>query len=196
VSIKENRPACCGLFRFILKLQCNSGFNSRDFVTSVSKIQIYWIIGGGYGLFRKCSLRKSCTSFAVAGGELGSLKETMDLAKKCLACQDLAKEKVLLGVANSLAARLEYHRIKRESHGSTLKELLHTCRESLCTDQKDKVYALVGLASDCQLWELIVDYSKSLAQVYKDVIKLYSLPGSGHWDGQDGRDVVRFSYFL
>ena len=103
------------------------------------------------------------------------MKDTLDLASRCLAYQDLAKEKILLDIANSLAARLESHRLKRESHGSSLKELLHDCRDSLCTDQRDKIYALVGLASDCQDGQVVIDYSKSLAQVYKDVMKLYSL---------------------
>ena len=125
-----------------------------------------------------------------------ALKDILDLANRCLGCKDLAKEKILLDVANSLAARLESHRLKRESHGSTLKELLHDSRESLCTDQRDKIYALVGLASDCQDGQLVVDYSKSLAQVYKDVMKLYSLRGFGDWESPKGRDVVRFSYFL
>jgi hypothetical protein len=124
------------------------------------------------------------------------LKDTLDLASRCLAYQDLAKEKILLDIANSLAARLESHRLKRESHGSSLKELLHDCRDSLCTDQRDKIYALVGLASDCQDGQVVIDYSKSLAQVYKDVMKLYSLRGFGDWESQKGRDVVRFSYFL
>jgi hypothetical protein len=125
-----------------------------------------------------------------------ALKDTLDLANRCLACKGLAKEKILLDVATSLAARLESHRLKRESRGSTLKELLHDCRESLCTDQRDKIYALVGLASDCQDGQLVVDYSKSLAQVYKDVMKLYALHGFGDWGNQKGHDVVRFSYFL
>ena len=123
--------------------------------------------------------------FIHCGGRSASwnaLKDTLDLANRCLECKDLAKEKVLLDVANSLAARLETQRLKRESHGSTLKELLHDCRESLCTDQRDMIYALVGLASDCQCGELAVDYSKSLDQIYKDVLKLYS-PG----DSETGR---------
>jgi hypothetical protein len=137
--------------------------------------------------------------YIYCGGRSASwnaLKDTLDLVNRCLACKDLAEEKILLDIANSLAARLESHRLKRESHGSTLKELLHDCRDSLCTDQRDKIYALVGLASDCQDGQLGIDYSKSLAQVYKDVMKLYSLHGFGDWESQEGRDVVRFSYFL
>lgn len=124
------------------------------------------------------------------------LRNMLHLANRCLSCKDLADEKALLDVANSLAARRESHRLKRESHGSTLKELLNDCQESLCTDPRDKVYALVGLASDCRDRELVVDYSKPLVQVYKDVMKLYSLPTSGDWKSRHGQDVVRFSQFL
>jgi len=102
-----------------------------------------------------------------------ALKDTLDLENRCLSCQDLAKEEVLFDVANSLAARLESHRLKRESQGSTLQELLHDCRESLCTDQRDKFNVLIGLANDCQHRETVVDYSKSRAQVYKDAMNLY-----------------------
>ena len=152
--------------------------------------QRMWIIQE-VQLARKLYIYCGCIS-----ASWNALKDTLDLANTYLTCKDLAKEKILLDVANSLAARLESHRLKRESHGSNLKELLHDCRESLSTDQRDKIYALVGLASDCQDGELVVDYSKSLAQVYKDVMRLYSLRGCGDWENQQGRDVVRFSYFL
>lgn len=56
-----------------------------------------------------------------------------------------------------------------------LKEWLIITRNSLSTDPRDKVYALVNLATDCRgSSNLIVDCSKpvSVSQVYKDVIKV------------------------
>lgn len=138
-------------------------------------------------------LRVHCGAKSV-GWEV--LQHTLELANTCLECHELSKEKVLLDVANSLAARLEAHRLKRQSHGSTLKELLHDCRNSLCSDQRDIVYALVGLACDCQNGELVVDYTKSVSQIYRDVMKLYTFHGYGDWHSFDGRDACKFSKFL
>jgi hypothetical protein len=130
-----------------------------------------------------------------------ALKATLDLASRCLACKEMENEQVLLDVANSLAARLETHRLKRESRGSTLKELLYDCRESLCTDPRDKIYALLSLANDFRSWSTgvwlsLIDYSKSLGQVYGDVMSLNSLRKFKDSEIENGRDVVRFSCFL
>ncbi|TVY34191.1 Heterokaryon incompatibility protein 6,OR allele [Lachnellula subtilissima] len=77
----------------------------------------------------------------------------------------------------------------RQSRENTLGDLLWSCQGSLCSDPRDKIYGLLGLALDCQDEELVVDYSKSLFEVYKDVVyfysKFYFVP-----------DVVRFSQLL
>jgi hypothetical protein len=123
---------------------------------------------------------------------------TFSLAHYTLKCKfHPGEEKVLLDVTNSLASRLEGHRIKRlAATGSTLLELLHDCRDSLCSDPKDKIYALVGLARDCRNQEVVIDYSKSLGQIYKDVMSLYSVTKFNDWDRGKLRDTVQLSSFL
>lgn len=53
-----------------------------------------------------------------------------------------------------------------ESH--TLKRLLEEHREAKCSEPRDKVYGLVGLASDAA--EFPMDYNKSLYEVWKDTM--------------------------
>ena len=52
--------------------------------------------------------------------------------------------------------------------------MVESCRDCLCTDPRDKVYGLIGLADDCQEGELQPNYDKSLFEVYTDVIKFYN----------------------
>lgn len=68
----------------------------------------------------------------------------------------------------SQAFRLAFHRLDASSN--TLEELIYTCQFSVCADLRDKVYAVLGLAKDCQNAELEIDYSKSLFEVYSDVM--------------------------
>ncbi|KAI9746007.1 MAG: hypothetical protein M1818_000688 [Claussenomyces sp. TS43310] len=89
-------------------------------------------------------------------------------------------------IQGSMAVKLvEY----RQSKERALKHWLITCRYSLCMDARDKIYALLGLAEDCT-GLLAPDYSKSLSQVYRDVIKAYMRNGVGDFD------VVALSEFL
>lgn len=62
----------------------------------------------------------------------------------------------------------------RKSRENNLEDLLWSCQESSCSDPRDKIYGLLGLALDCRNDEISVDYSKSLFEVYKDVIDFYS----------------------
>jgi hypothetical protein len=56
-------------------------------------------------------------------------------------------------------------------------KLLETTRDSLCTDPRDKVYALVGLAVECRNGEFVADYSKSLDEMYNDLWNFYVTKG-------------------
>ena len=59
-----------------------------------------------------------------------------------------------------------------DSH--TLKRLLEEHREAKCLEPRDKVYGLVGLASDAAAFPM--DYSKSLHEVWKDTMVFMN-----HW---------------
>lgn len=60
--------------------------------------------------------------------------------------------------------------LRREKYNDshTLKRLLEDHREAKCSEPRDKVYGLVGLASDAA--EFPMDYSKSLYEVWKDTM--------------------------
>jgi hypothetical protein len=71
----------------------------------------------------------------------------------------------------SLASQLVQQRNARGALSCFLKELLEAFKDSSCLDSRDKVYGLLGLADDCQDGTLTADYSKSLFDVYEDVIR-------------------------
>jgi len=52
----------------------------------------------------------------------------------------------------------------RESHRDRLSMLLSGCRAALATRPVDKIYALLGLSSDCA--EFAANYHQSNTQVY------------------------------
>lgn len=52
-----------------------------------------------------------------------------------------------------------------------LLDLLQTFRKFECRDPRDKVYALAGLSTQYQK-ELVIDYSKDVTEIYKDVARL------------------------
>jgi Heterokaryon incompatibility protein (HET) len=55
--------------------------------------------------------------------------------------------------------------------GLTLKSLLELSMACSCHDKKDKVYGILGLASDVPVGEIPVDYSQSLFQLYTSVMR-------------------------
>ncbi|KAH7316975.1 heterokaryon incompatibility protein-domain-containing protein [Stachybotrys elegans] len=65
--------------------------------------------------------------------------------------------------------RLDQQRQKRYTGSSTLLQLLEDHKEALCQDRKDKVYGLIGLASDAT--GFIIDYGKSLYEIWTDVME-------------------------
>jgi hypothetical protein len=71
----------------------------------------------------------------------------------------------------SQAFSLDAHRT--QSFRNNLEDLLNSTVECICTDPKDKIYGLLGLLDDNQSKEISVDYSKSLFEVFADVMRFY-----------------------
>jgi hypothetical protein len=71
----------------------------------------------------------------------------------------------------SQAFSLDAHRT--QSFRNNLYDLINSTVECICTDPKDKIYALLGLLDDNQSKEISVDYSKSLFEVFSDVMRFY-----------------------
>lgn len=53
----------------------------------------------------------------------------------------------------------------------SLATLLDTYRGHFCLDQRDKVYAFLGMANDHHSGDIPVDYQKPLVEVYQDVLR-------------------------
>ncbi|CAG8982896.1 hypothetical protein HYALB_00002913 [Hymenoscyphus albidus] len=67
-----------------------------------------------------------------------------------------------------------------QAQGTELRHWLSVCRHSLSTNPRDKVFALLGLATDYDIKKIIsIDYSKSITKVYREVIDLY-VPSCGN----------------
>ncbi|RDW66316.1 hypothetical protein BP6252_09951 [Coleophoma cylindrospora] len=63
--------------------------------------------------------------------------------------------------------------LRRYGQSLTLMQLMEFSELSSCQDLRDRVYAMLGLASDGQ--QLIPDYTKSIEDVYKDVMLMHTL---------------------
>ncbi len=69
-----------------------------------------------------------------------------------------------------LAFKLDRYRVYQQTDHSNLIELLEPFRSSLCSEVRDKVYGLVGLAKDAA--DFPIDYSRSLYDIFVDVVHL------------------------
>ena len=67
---------------------------------------------------------------------------------------------------------MQLQRLRLQKH--TLESIIHTTRYSATSDARDKVFSVFHLASDCRPGDIVVDYSMSLAEVYRNVIRFYN----------------------
>jgi hypothetical protein len=78
-----------------------------------------------------------------------------------------------------------------------LRTLLETCERSLCQDPRDKVYGLLGLASNVKDDELPVDYSKSMFELFWDVVWLtYKQEPGSETPMLHAVELIRFSQLM
>ncbi|KFY13146.1 hypothetical protein V491_06501 [Pseudogymnoascus sp. VKM F-3775] len=76
---------------------------------------------------------------------------------------------------------LDELRKQKDKGGHTLRKLLENHRGALCTDQRDKVYGLVGLAMDARGFPM--DYGKREIDVWTDTMRFMN--GNGLLRGSD-----------
>ncbi|KAK4238448.1 heterokaryon incompatibility protein-domain-containing protein [Achaetomium macrosporum] len=98
----------------------------------------------------------------------------------------------------SVTARIDQQREMRWRNGSVLWTLLETFQDSLCKEIHDRVYGFIGLASDCNGQKIPVDYSKSVSQLYEDVMRFHHEKFRGHTgiEPPHGSQLARLSEFL
>lgn len=71
--------------------------------------------------------------------------------------------------------RLKRQREEKYAGSGTLLQLLQDHRDALCQDSKDKVYGLVGMASDAR--GFVIDYKKSTFEIWTDVMEFMNRHG-------------------
>ena len=69
---------------------------------------------------------------------------------------------------SSMPARLHIQRQNKRLYRCTLFQMLTSCRDSLSSDRRDKVFAFLGIADDCSNGQLQADYSKSVYAVCQE----------------------------
>jgi hypothetical protein len=78
-----------------------------------------------------------------------------------------------------------------------LRTLLEACERSLCQDPRDKVYGLLGLASDVKDDDLPVDYSKSTFELFWDVVRfMYKQVKGNAFSMLREKELIRFSQLM
>ena len=73
----------------------------------------------------------------------------------------------------SLPAKIDQQKELRATQGCVLWTLMESFRNSQCQDYHDKVYGFLGLSTDCDGDLIVVDYTKSVADLHTDVLMLY-----------------------
>jgi hypothetical protein len=77
----------------------------------------------------------------------------------------------VIGFGGSVAAMNDFRLSREDQKPKNVLELLTSIRRTRSTDPRDKVYAVRGLANDLSETDLVPDYSKSIKEVYQDVVQ-------------------------
>ncbi|KAK4102524.1 HET-domain-containing protein [Parathielavia hyrcaniae] len=100
----------------------------------------------------------------------------------------------------STPARIDYQReSRRKKDGCGLWALLEAFQDSMCREVHDRVYGFIGLSSDCDGQSIPADYSKSVLQLYEDVMRFHRdkfRAQMGSEGPPQGPQLVRLSEFL
>ncbi|KAG8666666.1 hypothetical protein FPOAC1_011476 [Fusarium poae] len=93
------------------------------------------------------------------------------------------------GVGSEGPMKLEKQRQDKYTGSNTLLRLLFSHQEAECQDRKDKVYGLLGLASDAR--GFVIDYNKSLFEIWTDVMEFMNDDNLF-----SDEDIVRVGYLV
>jgi hypothetical protein len=96
----------------------------------------------------------------------------------------------------SLLSRIDHAKETHQTKGCILWTLLESFEESQCQDIHDKIYGFVGLSSDCGNEDLRIDYSKSVSQLYRDVVWFHYRKFREDRSSPDAAQLMKFSEFL
>ncbi|KAH9210283.1 heterokaryon incompatibility protein-domain-containing protein [Leptodontidium sp. 2 PMI_412] len=99
-----------------------------------------------------------------------------------------------------LIQKLRSKRMTRNFNSNHLETLLEDFQEAECAEARDKIYGLLGFASDCLLESIEVDYQKSRFQLYAEVVDFFNRRQhfkDQEWNAVDrSMKMVRFSQLV
>jgi hypothetical protein len=142
-------------------------------------VQFDWDV---LGLFFQNVRRALGLSLGISGGEYLSsqLHDPSEVASKVAALNNLADE-----IASSKAQKVFYIKARLQESGPSMQttfklyQLIVWFHSWKSTDVRDKVFALLGLASDS--FVIMPDYEKSNLSVFRDLVdKILKQDGKGH----------------
>lgn len=97
----------------------------------------------------------------------------------------------------SLPARIDQQKGSRNNNmGCTLWALLEAFQSSQCKEIHDKVYGFIGLSTDCGSSGIPIDYSRSVQQLYNDVILFYHHRFHSKGSPPSAAQLISLSEFL
>lgn len=97
----------------------------------------------------------------------------------------------------SLPARIDQQKGSRNNNrGCTLWALLEAFQSSQCKEIHDKVYGFMGLSTDCGSSGIPIDYSRSVQQLYDDVILFYHQRFRSKVSPPSAAQLISLSEFL
>lgn len=62
---------------------------------------------------------------------------------------------------------------RRDKHISRLERLLVDFKGAKCKERRDKIYGLLGLANDCPVNKIKVDYGKPVFELFEEVVRVF-----------------------
>lgn len=99
-----------------------------------------------------------------------------------------------------LVQKFRSKRMTRNFNSNHLETLLEDFQEAECAEARDKIYGLLGFASDCLLESIEVDYQKSRFQLYTEVVDFFNRRQhfkDQEWNAVDrSMKMVRFSQLV
>lgn len=96
----------------------------------------------------------------------------------------------------SLLSRIDHVRETHQKKGCRLWTLFESFKESQCQEIHDRVYGFLGLASDCGNEDIPIDYSRSVSQVYQDVVRFYYGAFQKDASSPHSAQLMKFSEFF
>lgn len=98
-----------------------------------------------------------------------------------------------LDFSSTIAAKIDILRVRRNTdpNGCELIALLEACEHSSSHDPRDRLYGILGLASDVSEQDFVIDYAITLRKLHEDLIRFYRRRFP-----MDEIKLVRFSQFI